>query len=359
MERRAIFLSKVLAPPSPSATDLPKTPPESPAIFHYTLPSPGLVSPLALFETYAAENPADPNARESWVEQVDFRLPLEEWSKIKAKDLPKPRVAVVNPSRPTHRRKLPSLDEITARMVVDKTEAPVSPPKADRLPAFLQRKTTPAAAPVAEKPVEAPVAAPVQRADRLPAFLKRNAAAAATAGKPAEKVVLAPIVIPAATPVAEAPTTIRIGRLTMPVRRISPTTPTIAVTPASPEVAQEKAIPYVPPRSPLSPKLQVTTTIVSRSSAVSPIELSSGNLDWFNQKRQGASRDMMLRLAKRRGLSISLPKKGIENMEPGSPGSPVSPGGTKKSRRMSSPADLPLRKRNGFESSVLSIPGAF
>lgn len=36
--RRALFLSKVLAPPSPTATTLPKTPPESPAIFHYVCP---------------------------------------------------------------------------------------------------------------------------------------------------------------------------------------------------------------------------------------------------------------------------------------------------------------------------------
>lgn len=38
VERRALFLSKVQAPPSPRATLLPKTPPESPAIFHYSLP---------------------------------------------------------------------------------------------------------------------------------------------------------------------------------------------------------------------------------------------------------------------------------------------------------------------------------
>jgi len=166
-------------------------------------------------------------------------------------------------------------------------------------------------------------------------------------------------VIPATGPVVEAPTTIRIGRLQMPIRRRSPTTPTIAVTPASPEVAKDKGVPFAPPRSPLSPKLQVTTTIVSRSSAVSPVELSSGNLDWFNQKREVRSKDMMLKLSNRRNLSISLPKKGLENLEPGSPGSPVSPGGTKKSRRFSSPADLPMRKRTGFENSVLNVPGAF
>lgn len=72
-ERRALFLSKIGAPPSPTAISLPKTPPESPAIFHYSLPSPGLVSPLAHFETLEEED--DEFApRKVWVEQVDFKL---------------------------------------------------------------------------------------------------------------------------------------------------------------------------------------------------------------------------------------------------------------------------------------------
>jgi hypothetical protein len=49
-ERRALFLSKLHAPPSPTATTTPETPPESPLVFHYTLPSPCLTSPLAVFE---------------------------------------------------------------------------------------------------------------------------------------------------------------------------------------------------------------------------------------------------------------------------------------------------------------------
>jgi len=50
-ERRAKFLAKIGAPPSHEATLLPATPPDSPALFHFSLPSPGMVSPLALFET--------------------------------------------------------------------------------------------------------------------------------------------------------------------------------------------------------------------------------------------------------------------------------------------------------------------
>ncbi|KAJ3475450.1 hypothetical protein NLI96_g11832 [Meripilus lineatus] len=76
LERRALFLSKVQAPPSPTSTLEPKTPPESPAIFHYSLPSPGLESPLAVFETLVTENPNMP-PRRTWVEQHS-RLQEEE-----------------------------------------------------------------------------------------------------------------------------------------------------------------------------------------------------------------------------------------------------------------------------------------
>ncbi|KAH9175485.1 hypothetical protein EDB89DRAFT_1947306 [Lactarius sanguifluus] len=76
MERRALFLSKVSAPPSPTATGLPKTPPESPSIFHYSLPSPGLVSPLALFESLQQNETIGsiqfPSVQ-PWVEQVEYR----------------------------------------------------------------------------------------------------------------------------------------------------------------------------------------------------------------------------------------------------------------------------------------------
>jgi hypothetical protein len=97
-ERRALFLSKVQAPPSPSATDTPKTPPDSPALFHFSLPSPGLVSPLALFETIE-------KGRDGWVEQVDFRLSGSDMSKHKPSEKRKPSMT------------LPSLDQISARMI--------------------------------------------------------------------------------------------------------------------------------------------------------------------------------------------------------------------------------------------------
>jgi hypothetical protein len=76
VERRALFLSKVNAPPSPTATGLPKTPPESPSIFHYSLPSPGLISPLSLFESLQQNDSTEPvqyPSVEPWVEQVEYR----------------------------------------------------------------------------------------------------------------------------------------------------------------------------------------------------------------------------------------------------------------------------------------------
>ncbi|KAJ7900058.1 hypothetical protein B0H14DRAFT_2556300 [Mycena olivaceomarginata] len=138
VERRALFLSKVLAPPSPTATLTPKTPPDSPAIFNYTLPSPGLVSPLALFESLN-ENPAyGPLSyhRKPWVEQVDFRLPTV-LGKAKA-EAPKPKPTThAKPAKP-----IPSLDQISARLSshgprVGRLQLPVrstTPDKADNLP---------------------------------------------------------------------------------------------------------------------------------------------------------------------------------------------------------------------------------
>ncbi|KAG6845964.1 hypothetical protein H0H87_011012 [Tephrocybe sp. NHM501043] len=105
VERRSLFLSKVLAPPSPTATLTPKTPPDSPAIFHYSLPSPGLVSPLALFESLNDDHCYRPFSygREPWIECVDFRTP--EHAKVKEP-----------PSRRSSGRPLPSLDQISAHM---------------------------------------------------------------------------------------------------------------------------------------------------------------------------------------------------------------------------------------------------
>ncbi|KAG8756453.1 hypothetical protein FRC11_005304 [Ceratobasidium sp. 423] len=115
LERRALFLSRVTAPPSPTSTETAVTPPESPAIFHFSLPSPGLASPLELFEAVTS--------RERWIEEVNYN-----------------KKSLRTPARdafPTAR--LPSLDQITARLrpsintasivpsIVVESPTPVSP----------------------------------------------------------------------------------------------------------------------------------------------------------------------------------------------------------------------------------------
>ncbi|KAF7306682.1 hypothetical protein MIND_00459900 [Mycena indigotica] len=241
VERRALFLSKVLAPPSPTSTLLPKTPPESPAIFNYTLPSPGLVSPLALFESLN-ENPAfgPLGYREPWVEQVDFRLP-------------KKAPSVIPTTHARQAKPIPSLDQITARL---SSKGHVRTPSAER--------------------------------KRLAAFI------------------------------AQA----NVGRLQMPIRAPSPD---------------------MPPRSPcypLSPKLQITTLVVPRTSSSSPTALSESNLLALNSREQRA-KNMLSTIRKR--TEHGLPSLDLD----------------RKWKRRSAPAELSPRARSGFEHPVLAMVGGF
>ncbi|KAJ7293308.1 hypothetical protein C8J57DRAFT_1111653 [Mycena rebaudengoi] len=280
VERRALFLSKVLAPPSPTATLMPKTPPDSPAIFNYTLPSPGLVSPLALFESLN-ENPAyGPLSyyREPWVEQVDFRLPD---NIKKAKSGPN---SVPN-NKPTHAKPakpIPSLDQISARLS-------------------------------SQGHVRTPSAEAAERKLRLPAFL-------AQPRQPPPRL------------------TIGIGRLQLPIRTTASTKPEISC--------------YLPPRSPgmpLSPKLQVTTLVVPRSSSLSPTALSESNLLALElDSRERRAKNMLSTLRKRTGPS-----------DDGRPHALDIEAIDRKWRRHSAPADLSPRARSGFEHPVLAMVGGF
>jgi len=99
-DRRALFLSTLQAPPSPTAMATPKTPPEPPGIFPYSLPSPGLESPLTLFDSWSGNHADD--VPHTWVERVDF----DERSKSKP---------LLNGSSTKPARGLPSLDQISAR----------------------------------------------------------------------------------------------------------------------------------------------------------------------------------------------------------------------------------------------------
>ena len=115
---------KVAEPPSPSAAHEPKTPPDSPAIYNYSLPSPGLVSPLAMYEHLEEECITS----HPWTEQVDFRLPK---SAVQLK-LNRPALAFKSG------KVLPSLDEISARLSFRKPSG--AQQATTRLPSFLQRK---------------------------------------------------------------------------------------------------------------------------------------------------------------------------------------------------------------------------
>lgn len=99
-DRRALFLSKLQAPHSPTAVTTPKTPPESAGIFPHTLPSPGLESSLTLFDSWSGNHADD--VPHTWVECVDF----DERSTSKP---------LFNRSSTKPARGLPSLDQISAR----------------------------------------------------------------------------------------------------------------------------------------------------------------------------------------------------------------------------------------------------
>jgi hypothetical protein len=283
VERRALFLSKIQAPPSPTATLTPKTPPESPAIFHYSLPSPGLVSPLSLFESLCSGDPAQGAfllSQEPWVEQVDFRL-LDAW---KPKDSPKPSAKPRKLGKP-----IPSLDQITARL---STQGQISPPPEgdDRAPST-----------------------------RLPAFLRAPVQPASSEA----------VVLPKPVPIIGLQVSCR-------------------SEPESDSPTEPDSVVVSPPNSPVMPKLQITTLVVPRTPTTSQTPtLSESNLLAFNSHRERTSKDMLLTLERRtasRYLDAISQDGETED---------------RKSRRLSSPADLPHRQRTGFEHPVLSMPGGF
>lgn len=285
MERRALFLAKLQAPPSPTATLVPKTPPESPAIFHYSLPSPGLESPLAVFEMLSLEDPSYEH-NPVWVEQVDFRVPGLEYGKRSA----------TRKVFPTKRGMLPSLDQITARLsfaphgvaaMPEVTQAPQAP----RLPVFLRS---------ASKSVLAPVQPEVKPRRALPA----------------------------------------VGRLRFPTREHVDQLPEVKIEAPSPR------LPPTSPLSPVAPKLQITTTVVPRTSSRSPDALTESNLHAFVvESRERTAKDMLTRL-RRRTLS---PNDGIV----------VPMQEERKLRRHSAPPELTVKERVGFCTPVLDLPGAF
>jgi len=240
VERRALFLSKVNAPPSPSAVSTPKTPPESPAVFHYSLPSPGLVSPLSMFGDDDSYDPLSP-----WVEQVDFRLP----DHLKAKPDAAPKVKAMPPQTKSKTRKpMPSLDQISARL---STNSQMSAPLIQFEPS--RRSST-----------------------KFPAFLQ---AKSREPSPPPEE----------ASTKSEPNLSDGVGRLEMPLR-----TPPIN----SPKPIKAELLPPLSPRSPLLPNITITTLVVPRTSSVSPTQLSESNLLAL-ETRGRMSKDLISALKRR------------------------------------------------------------
>jgi len=293
MERRAIFLSKVHAPPSPTATGLPKTPPESPAIFHYSLPSPGLVSPLAVFESIQ-EDPS--HTRESWVEQVDFRLPKEYATQVKS----------AMPVSPSFAKPLPSLDEITARLSSQGLVVP-------------RRETC------------APRRSPIP----LPAFLQGRMNRDKS---PAREVAVKP----------RRPLPIGAGRLQFPVRNPAPAMPESV----SPQAQQLYQLPPRSPGAPLTPIITVTTTVVPRTSTRSPVNLTESNLQALSARARRAS-DMLSTL-RRRTVEPHVDAHSLHGLN-----GRESEEDKKSGRRRSAPAEMVQRQREGFMHPVLGLRGGF
>lgn len=261
IERRARFLLKVAEPPRPTAAYEPKTPPDSPAIFNYSLPSPGLVSPLAMYEFLEEECVTS----HPWTEQVYFRLP-ESAVEPKAK---RPAVAF------NSGRVLPSLDEISARLSFKKL-------------------------PGAHQPTS-----------RLPSFLQKKRGIAARSDPPA----------------AAAPITI--GRLRMPGSRTRGASP-----------PPEQQVYEVPP-SPVTPRLQVTTTVIPRMPRSTPTNLTESNLRAF-------SHSQFIRSTRTLSLASPVPiPASTAHIE------------DRVVRRRSAPAELPARARAQFKHPVLDLPGGF
>lgn len=272
MERRALFLSKVNAPPSPTATALPKTPPESPAILHYSLPSPGLDSPLALFESLQHTDPTRSVQYPSvtpWVEQVQYR-------QLKGANV-----------RP------PSLEQITAHLsshghsasAKDEYHRPPIP-----LPTFLRSDPhTKAARSVSHHLVSSEITDGEQK------------------------------------------------------REVDITRPIPGARELFIPVPKTRAVPTLS-----SPGLLVTTTTIEGAPNSSQTSLTEVNLSVLNS-RALTGRDMMSKLQRR--LS-GLPSAG----DMGGCGADED---ERRARRISAPAELPKRERDGFAHLVLALPGAF
>lgn len=402
-----MFLSKIGAPPSPTAVSLPKTPPESPAIFHYTLPSPGLHSPLALFEELDIDNEdgSKPVKRQSWVEQVDFRLPaMQSFAPIspsvassEKQDIPE--ICVTGPTLDSSRRfgharktSLPSLDQITERYSERGSMAtsPPTPRVRAPLPAFLSGRAQP--------PVSAVSSELSNSLENVIDDMETKA----------EEV----------KETSERPRPLRLastGRIQFLVRSPPSPSPPVphatAPVPPPPKQARRRVlgltntslspIPSKMPLSPTTPTIQVTPTNVSCNASnlssftfgdgrkLERASLTEANLAALDSRARTA-RDMLSAVRRRTTVVSHLPSKALAQskgeklrMHPQASQRPLvhtslEDGAAemlrklgaktyaseyeKMQRRNSAPAELTAAKKRygvAFSHSVLAIPGGF
>jgi len=339
LERRARFLCKLAEPPSPSAADVPVTPPESPAIFHFSLPSPGLESPLEMFEDVNSH----PELYETSIriEQVDFRLP-EQKEAAAAAARRSHATLFGRPASP-----LPSLDQISQRMnknlvTISTTRAPSSDQestKGNRLPSFLRARSP---SPPAVR----------ERSDIVPQVKDQVS---------------------------------RKSRLTLPdlvLRDATKPTTNVVLKSPSPVEAKENMFPVLPPspKFPRGVKLQITTTICPPTiSKSSPTEFTEENIMQFTSSglhktgtavlklvnqavpssalRAELTKDLFNKLSRRTPNLPGAAAKGIRAQDDiTSPESIASE--EKLRRRISAPAEISAIPR-GERHPVLDKPGGF
>jgi len=301
VERRAMFLSKVQAPPSPSAITLPKTPPDSPAIFHYTLPSPGLNSPLTLFGALSDNALASIGLHsvEPWVEQVDFRL----LNGMQSKSSSKSTVSPLQEEYSMTGKSIPSLDQISAHLSSLGHVSPVPRPERSSM--------------------------------RLPAFLLSHSADPPRASIPTDVLNTEPTKSRLSFPIS-------VGRLKIPVCPPPVSSPQVLTATST----GHNDLTPTSKGAPLVPTLQVTTTRVPRSATFSPTELSEHNVSILASRARTA-KDMLSTLSRRMHPS----EQGLTGHD--------QKGEERKERRRSSPAEMPPTERSGFTHPALSWPGGF
>lgn len=338
MERRALFLSKIGAPPSPSAVAMPKTPPESPAVFHYSLPSPGLVSPLALFQSLENDNLScgeKSKERKGWVEQVTFRLP-----KIgESEDFTTHDAKPVHARCQAHARQpsAPSLEQITERYTSHNgqpvsTASQISARTPIPLPAFLSARRQPT------NSFEQLRVAGIHDIPK-PENVERYRFPSRSSPPPLKP-----------EPKLEQPTLPFVAELTPG-----------SSSPATLALPTPRQRTYALPSSPVGrhPPLQITTTVIPHASSKSPVELTEANLMALNSRAHTAQ-DMLCMIRRRTAHSAARARLRLSSdTEKLFVKSAEEEDAEKMRRRNSSPAELPRKERSGFSHPVLKLPGGF